>query len=168
MIDSLTFLPMALTTCKLHGIFGWTEPLKSRQVFPQTTLIPLLTKVISGLSQIKRTTLYDPESINEERRAKFIRWYMYLYVKPLKLTQAFMLRDELLEYCMSDIDILCCCCKQFCTLFKKVTSSGPEDEGIDSFQHCITNASTYNLTYRCLFLSPETIVVLPTSEYLCE
>lgn len=40
--------------------------------------------------------------------------------------------------------------------------------GIDPFENCITIASACNLVYRTLFLSPETIGIIPSHGYRLE
>ncbi|XP_038075247.1 uncharacterized protein LOC119743012 [Patiria miniata] len=73
----------------------------------------------------------DPDGMNEEGRTEFNQWYDEESGRP------FVLKDELLAYCISDIDILSRCCQQFRLLFKQVTSLGPDDDGVDPFKNCI-------------------------------
>ena len=101
--------------------------------------------------------------MSPERRTEFYSWYE----KEKTLGKTFNLQDELLAYCVSDVDILRRCCVQFRYLFQKVTSTGLSDKGVDPFQNCITIASACNLVFRRNFLTPKTIAVLPPNGYNC-
>ncbi|KAJ8018954.1 hypothetical protein HOLleu_42764 [Holothuria leucospilota] len=82
---------------------------------------------------------------------------------------------ELVDYCVSDVDILRRCCLLFRSLFMDITGkeidNNVEDEeeegdgvvtkrvGVDPFRHCITIASACNLVFRRNFMKPNSIAV---------
>lgn len=85
-------------------------------------------------------------------RKKFLIWYNE------HKGYRFDFRQELLEYCRSDVDILKQCCLKFRENFMEITN-------IDPFEQCITIASACNLVFRTNFLQPETIGLIPHHGY---
>ena len=148
-IDSMNFIPMALS--KLPGAFGLTELAKG--YFPHFfNTRANQGKVLSHLPEMKS---YNPDSMKPTNRQKFVDWY-YKHQH-----DAFDLKQEIIKYCQSDVDILHRCCLHFRSLFINMTADDTTP-GIDPFQHCITIASACNLVYRTKFLEPCTIgVILP-------
>ena len=98
--------------------------------------------------------------MSPERRDEFHAWYE----GEKALGQPFDMQEELLSYCISDVDILRRCCIQFRELFMSITSRNQDDEGVDPFKNCITIASACNLVFRRNFLTPETIAILPPED----
>ena len=154
-VDSINFLPMALS--KLPQTFGYKELHKG--FFPHLWNTKQNQEYEGPFPDAK---YYPPDSMSPEKRQQFYEWYEG------EKGKHFVLQDELLKYCISDVQILRRCCLQFRTLFKKVSSQGENDEGIDPFQNCITIASACNLVYRRNFLSADTIAVLPPTGYECK
>ena len=99
--------------------------------------------------------------MSEGRRKQLYVWYE----AQKRENRVFDLHEELLAYCISDVDILKRCCIQFRKLFMHITSTGPGDCGVDPFKTCITIASVCNLVFRRNFLAKDTITVLPPNDY---
>jgi len=68
------------------------------------------------------------------------------------------MKDEILKYCESDVDILMRSCMAFRDIFMQETT-------IDPFERSLTIASACNLVFRKLFLKPETIAIIPHNGY---
>jgi len=68
------------------------------------------------------------------------------------------MKDEIIKYCESDVDILLRSCMAFRDIFINETS-------IDPFERSLTIASACNLVFRKLFLKPETIAIIPHNGY---
>ena len=105
---------------------------------------------------------YSPDSMKRDDRERFYEWYTK------HRNNQFVLRDELLRYCISDVDILRKCCLKFRDMFMQISATDGSDRGVDPFQSCITIASACNLLYRRNFLEPETIAVIPPHGYRTE
>ena len=101
---------------------------------------------------------YNPDSMKPTDRQKFVDWY-YKHQH-----DAFVFKQEIIQYCQSDVDIHRRCCLHFRSLFMSM-SADDTTCGIDPFQHCITIASACNLVYRTKFLEPRTIGVIPPQGY---
>ena len=146
MIDSINFLPMALA--KLPKMFELKELRKGH--FPH-----LFNKkenqnaILDGLPDVQ---YYNPDAMKPDDRKKFLIWYNE------HKGYRFDFRQELLEYCRSDVDILKQCCLKFRENFMEITN-------IDPFEQCITIASACNLVFRTNFLQPETIGLIPHHGY---
>ena len=79
----------------------------------------------------------------------------------------FVLKDEILKYCRSYVDILRKGCLTFRKMFMDVTCKG-ELQGIGPFGSCITIASACNLVFRRNFLDNESIEIIPANGYTPE
>ena len=71
----------------------------------------------------------------------------------------FDLQDELLKYCISDVDTLQRVCVTFREIFFHVTN------GIEPFEISITIASGFNLMYRTMFLKENQVAFIPPHGY---
>ena len=145
-IDSLNFLPMSLS--KLPVTFGLKE--LSKGFFPH------LFNTLNNQNYVGPMPLlecYDPEGMSSESRTIFYSWYETQRYK------VFHLQQELLKYCVSDVDILQRACGMFRDTFVKVA------DGIEPFERAITIASACNLVYRSLFLKKDQIALLPPHGY---
>ncbi|XP_053406566.1 uncharacterized protein LOC123556078 [Mercenaria mercenaria] len=146
MIDSINFLPMALS--KLPAMFGFDELKKG--YFPH-----LFNKkenqrvVLDGLPDL---SFYNPDGMKPDDRQTFLKWYS----RHKNDTSDF--QEQLLDYCKSDTDILRRCCLRFREDFMDTTD-------IDPFEQCITMASACNLVFRTKFLESETIGLIPRQGY---
>ncbi|XP_045201509.2 uncharacterized protein LOC123555044 [Mercenaria mercenaria] len=146
MIDSINFLPMALS--KLPAMFGFDELKKG--YFPH-----LFNKkenqrvVLDGLPDL---SFYNPNGMKPDDRQTFLKWYSR------HKNDTFDFQEQLLDYCKSDTDILRRCCLRFREDFMDTTD-------IDPFEQCITMASACNLVFRTKFLESETIGLIPRQGY---
>ena len=70
----------------------------------------------------------------------------------------FRMKDELVAYCDSDVDILKTSMMRFHALFKEVTSQNP-------FAHSITLPSACNRYFRTRFLESHTLALIPHGGY---
>ncbi|CAG2185008.1 unnamed protein product [Mytilus edulis] len=153
MIDSLNFLPMALS--KLPKMFGIKELQKG--YFPH--LYNRKENQTSVLNQLPDVKFYNPDAMKSEDRENFLEWYQ------TNVKVMFDFQKELLKYCRSDVDILRRCCLRFRELFMSMTKSATGDGGIDPFETCITIASACNLVFRTKFLRADTIGIIPAQGY---
>jgi hypothetical protein len=95
---------------------------------------------------------YNPDDMSISNRKNFYTWYEQ------QKDKTFNFRQEFLDYCISDVDILRRCCAQFkSTLYVLVR--------VDPFQESITFASTANLGYRRGFMPSDTIAIIPIMGY---
>ncbi len=146
MIDSLNFLPMALS--KLPAMFGFNELEKG--TFPHAFNRKENQQVISD--HLPEVHYYNPDGMKPDDRAIFLNWYKENKTNP------FDFEKELLKYCRSDVEILRRCCLKFRDDFMSIT-------GIDPFERCITIASACNLVFRTNFLQPEALGIIPPHGY---
>jgi hypothetical protein len=145
-LDSLNFLPMALS--KLPGAFGLKELAKG--YFPH-----LFNNVENQnyKGPIPAAHYYNPDGMSSDAKKAFCEWY------ETHRNDYFDMQQELLKYCISDVDILQRACGTFRDTFVKVT------EGIEPFERAVTIASACNLVYRANFLQPEQIALIPPHGY---
>ncbi|XP_053406937.1 uncharacterized protein LOC128559427 [Mercenaria mercenaria] len=142
MIDSINFLPMALS--KLPAMFGFDELKKG--YFPH-----LFNKkenqqvVLDGLPDL---SFYNPDGMKPDDRQTFLKWYSE------HKNDTFKLPRTVIDYCKSDSDILRRCCLRFREDFMDTTD-------IDPFELCLTIAFACNLVFRTNFLKSETIGLIP-------
>ena len=155
-IDSLNFLPTALAN--LPKMFGKKELCKG--YFPH--LINKSDNQDLVLDKLPDASFYGADTMKPDERAKFIDWHTQ------NKNTRFVLKDELIRYCKSDVDILRQCCLHFRDLFMAISSRGDGDCGVDALQSCITIASACNLLFRRNFLEPETIARMPAHGYRFE
>ncbi|XP_064647462.1 uncharacterized protein LOC135500144 [Lineus longissimus] len=102
---------------------------------------------------------YDPGGMQPKDREAFLRWYEN------HKDGHFDLQEELLSYCISDVEVLRRACGKFRNLFLTVTGNGKLEAGIDPFKTCLTIASACNLVYRSNFLQEEAIAIIPLQGY---
>ncbi|XP_033111239.1 uncharacterized protein LOC117112281 [Anneissia japonica] len=154
-IDSLSFLPMPLS--KLPKTFGIKELKKG--YFPHRFNTIENKDYVGSYPDI---SMFDPDKMSESARGDFFAWYNQ------KQNEVFNLRQELIDYCISDVDILRRCCLSFRHIFKQVTTlnDGKDKEGVDPFSNgLITIASACNYVFARNFLQPNTIAIFPPSGY---
>jgi len=141
-LDTLNFLPMALA--KLPKAFGLKELKKG--FFPH--LLNRADNQDYVGDCLPAREYYDPDSMSTENREAFNRWY------DQHKDQPFDLQEELLQYCVSDVDIL----QRGAGAFRKIFV---EATGIDPFVSATTIASACNVVYRTLFLKEDQIPTVP-------
>ena len=153
--DTLNFFPMALS--KLPKSFGVKELCKG--YFPHLKN----TKDDENYKgKLPKMEYFDPEGMSESAKLEFEKWYV---AEKEQVGEEWNLREELLKYCINDVDILRRCCMQFRTMFMEVTKTTEEDPGVDPFKKPITIAAACNLVLRRNFLEPETIAIIPPHGY---
>jgi hypothetical protein len=146
MIDSLSFLPMALS--KLPATFGFEE--LSKGYFPHLFNRKENQNVI--LDHLPDIRFYNPDSMKVEDRSRFVEWYAK------HRNDTFDFQKELLKYCRSDVDILRKCVMRFRNDFLEIT-------GVDPISTCTTIASACHQVFKRNFLEPNTIGIIPPRGY---
>ena len=143
-IDSLNFLPMPLS--KFPKTFGLTELAKGyfSHFFTEANQ--------HYVGPIPDAKYYDPDGMKPEAREAFYKWY------DTQGEKVFNIKEELLKYCRSDVDILRRCCLNFAQTVMGLCKINP-------FEDCITIASLCNLIFCTMFLKKETIAIIPHVGY---
>jgi hypothetical protein len=139
-IDSLSFLTMPLST--FPKTFGLKELKKG--YFPHFFNT---VKNANYIGKIPHKKHYGYNSFNKDSRAKFIKWHDDQMAKDV----VFNMKEEILAYCISDVDIL----KRGCTNFRKQFL----EYGVDPFQYT-TIASTVMALYKAKFMPKDSIAVI--------
>lgn len=147
-IDSLNYLPMSLSALpKALDL----PPEQKKGYFPH------LFNTLSNQNYkgpMPPRTSYCPDSMFEKTHESFEHWYN----EQVNSNYVFDFQKELLEYCMSDVEILA----QACIKFRKLLL---EQCNVDPFLEAVTIASACNLVYRRNFLKPDTIGLIPKQGY---
>lgn len=144
-IDSLNFLPMALD--KLPKAFELHEMKKG--YFPHL----FSTEENQNYSGILPSAhYYDPDGMHASKRKDFEKWHEE------HKNDVFVYQDELLKYCISDVDILQRACASFRQIFHDQCK-------VDPFKESITIASACNLVFRKNFLKSNKIALIPPNAY---
>lgn len=82
--------------------------------------------------------------------------------KLIKIQYLFNMAEELIEYCISDVDILRRACNKFQQMFKSECNVSPYTEAV-------TIASACNRVFRRNFLKHNTVGIIPWNGYrLCD
>lgn len=97
---------------------------------------------------------YSADTMNEKDRDQFLEWHS----EKINSNAVFSLKDELIEYCKIDVDILRKACMRFRTLLLDNTQ-------VDPFDGPITIASTCMKVFRTNYLKPDTISIVPWNGY---
>ena len=145
-IDSLNFFPMPLSA--LPKAFGLKNVLKKRY-------FPHLFNIIENMNykgKLPSISYYSPDSMHTEDRTVFLRWYEE------NKNNDFNMRDELISYCINDVEILTEACFKFRSLLINSCNVCP-------FAEATTIASTCSLVYRRNFLKEDQIAIIPKNGY---
>ena len=108
--------------------------------------------------------MYEGPMLNKElycvsgMKAKAAKEFHDWYDKQAAENYVFYFRRELIEYCISDVTILCQACHSFRKLFSDIA-------GFDPMLHCITLSSACMATYRRNFLPKDKIGIVPDGGY---
>ncbi|CAH2008244.1 unnamed protein product, partial [Acanthoscelides obtectus] len=145
-LDSLNYFPMPLTA--LPKAFDLKELKKG--YFPHYSTLWL----IRIIGPIPALDFYDPDHLKEDAREKLLKWHGERQAEGY----VFDFQKEIVEYCISDVEILTQACLKFRDLMKTETT-------VDPFQESTTIASCCNKVFRRNFLKPETIGVIPKGGY---
>ncbi|CAH1980933.1 unnamed protein product [Acanthoscelides obtectus] len=138
-LDSLNYFPMPLTA--LPKEFDLKELKKG--YFPH--LFNTLAHQ-NYVGPIPALNFYDPDHLKEDAREKLLKWHGERQAEGY----VFDFQKEIVEYCISDVEILTQACLKFRDLMKTETT-------VDPFQESTTIASCCNKVFRRNFLKPETI-----------
>lgn len=140
-VDSLNFFPMALS--KLPKAFGVQELRKG--YFPHLFNVPESWGYVGPMPDAH---YYGPEQMSASGRQEFLSWY------ESQRGKTFCFRQELVSYCISDVDILQRCCGVFRKLFVECT-------GLEPFTKSITIASACSRVYRTHYLESGLVALIP-------
>ena len=87
-----------------------------------------------------------------DKQAQFSAWYERVKNKN------FNNREELLTYCMDDVNVLRQACCAFRNLFLKLVK-------MDPYWHAITILSICNKVFRTMFPQPDSVRIIPRGGY---
>lgn len=144
-IDSLSFLTTSLSN--LPAMFGLSELKKG--FFPHWFNTSANKDYVGAYPD---TAFYMPKHMSVSREAEFIVWHK----KKIEDGEIFDFRKEILEYCVSDVDIL----RRACMTLR---NKSIDELGIDPFSY-ITIAGYCLAVYRHKFMPERTIAVLKREE----
>ncbi|XP_018573827.1 uncharacterized protein LOC108912895 [Anoplophora glabripennis] len=145
-LDSLNYFPMPLT--KLPKAFGLGDDFK-KGYFPHLFNTEENQNYVGPLPAVE---YYSPDTMKEEDRKKFLSWY-----EDHKSDEFDMQRD-IVQYCISDVEILTAACVKF---RHQLIDTG----NVCPFTEACTIASACNKIYRRNFLKPNTIGIIPKNGY---
>ena len=91
---------------------------------------------------------YGADYMSGDERARFLEWYEEHKDK------IFCNKQELLAYCIDDVNVLRQACCAFRNLFLKLFK-------MDPFRQVITTSSICNKVLRTMFLKPDTVGIVP-------
>lgn len=149
-LDSLNFLPMSLSA--FTKTFGLGETANGHTLkkgyFPHFANTPL--NVATYVGDVPAKKYFGPSSFRKEaERMKFDAWWAKRQ-EAVENGQPYVFKQELIDYCISDVHLLKAGCEQFRDLFIEHTR-------VDPFGN-VTIASTCMAIFRQNFLPPNTII----------
>ncbi|XP_018574533.1 uncharacterized protein LOC108913463 [Anoplophora glabripennis] len=145
-LDSLNYFPMALS--RLPKAFGLGNNLK-KGYFPHLFNTAENQNYVGPLPVAE---YYDPDNMKPEDHSKFLEWHEE------HKDDEFNMRRDLVEYCISDVEILTAACLKFREQLMETGNVCPYTEAC-------TIASACNKVYRRNFLKPNTIGIIPKGGY---
>lgn len=145
-IDSINYFPMALAALPKAFDLG---PEMKKGYFPHLFNTSANKDYEGSLPALE---YYDPDHLNEDARLKLLEWHQE------HLHDNFNMQNELVAYCISDVDILTKACLKFRKMFLVECNVCP-------FTEAVTIASACNLVFRRNFLQPQTIGLIPRHGY---
>ncbi|KAJ8953532.1 hypothetical protein NQ317_000050 [Molorchus minor] len=145
-IDSLNYFPIALS--KLPKVFDLGPELK-KGYFPHLFNTEANKNYVGPLPPV---AYYDPDNMKEVAREKFLQWYEE------HKSSEFNMQKDIVEYCISDVEIL----KMACLKFRRHML---ETSNVCPFTEACTIASACNKVFRRNFLEPNTIGIIPKNGY---
>jgi len=95
---------------------------------------------------------YGADYMSGDERAQFLEWYEE------QKDKLFCNKQELLAYCMDDVNVLRQACCAFRNLFLKLVK-------MDPFREAITISSICNKVFGTMFLKPDTVGIIPRAGY---
>ncbi|KAJ8974555.1 hypothetical protein NQ317_000531, partial [Molorchus minor] len=145
-LDSLNYFPMGLS--KLPKVFDLGPELK-KGYFPHLFNTLENEKYVGPLPYVE---YYDADNMKIKDREKFLQWYgQHKY-------DVFDMQRDLVECCVSDVQIL----KEACLKFRQQLL---ETTNVCPFTEACTIASACNKVFRRNFLEPNTIGIIPKDGY---
>jgi len=95
---------------------------------------------------------FTGQTMSADERTQFMQWY------DEQKGKLFLNKDELLAYCMDDVNVLRQACCAFRNLFLKLVK-------MDPFREAITISSICNKVFRTMFLKPDAVGIIPRAGY---
>nr|XP_015834829.1 PREDICTED: probable DNA polymerase [Tribolium castaneum] len=148
-LDSLNFIQLPLS--KFPEAFKFEE---SKGFFPHFFNT---NDNFNYIGPIPDKHYYGCDTMKTKERADFLTWHR----EQLANNYVFNLKDEILKYCILDVNILRKGCLKFRECFLKINNN------VDPFLESLTIASACNLVFRRNFLKSETIGIIPKNGYRC-
>ncbi|XP_018570294.1 uncharacterized protein LOC108910225 [Anoplophora glabripennis] len=145
-LDSLNYFPMALS--KLPKAFGLGDNFK-KGYFPHIFNTPANANYVGPLPAAE---YYDPDNMKPEESSKFLEWHEE------HKNDEFNMQRDLVEYCISDLEILTAACLKFREQLMETGNVCPYTEAC-------TITSACNKVYRRNLLKPNTIGIIPKGGY---
>ena len=142
-IDSLFFLPMPLAS--FPSTLNLTELKKG--FFPHLFNTPDDQQYVGRIPDLE---FYDPDGMIAKTKDELTRWY----ADQVRCNVSFNFRQEMIDYCKSDVALL----KEGCEAFQQQFQS---QAGFNPMAKCMTIARACNLYWRKHHLPPNTIAVEP-------
>ncbi|KAG8222554.1 hypothetical protein J437_LFUL016755 [Ladona fulva] len=139
-IDSLNFLPMALT--KLPISLGLQDSFV-KGYFPHFHNTKENSRYVDPLPAPE---MYGIETMASKEKSEFLKWHGELS----RSSYVFLMELEIKKYCIQDVHILPMSCLHFREIFIATT-------GVDPFCKAVTIASACIKVFRWNFLQPDTI-----------
>ncbi|XP_031348773.1 uncharacterized protein LOC116174886 [Photinus pyralis] len=146
-LDSLNYFQMALS--KLPKVFGLKELKKG--YFPHLFNITENQNYIGPIPPIET---FDPDNLRCNERQELMEWH----AGKIAENYVFNFKEELIEYCVSDVDILAQSCLKFRQLMIKEGNVCP-------FTESVTLPGACNKIFRRGFMTPNTIGLIPKGGY---
>ena len=142
-IDSLCFLPIPLYA--FSATFNLSELKKG--FFPHLFNIPAHQNYVGRIPDLE---FYDPDSMMSSKKEELLRWH----ADQVRRNVVFDFKQELLDYCKSDVALLKAGCQAFQREFEN-------EAGFNPMVECYTIAGACNLFWRKNYLPANTIAVEP-------
>ena len=142
-IDSFCFLPMPLAS--FASTFNLTELKKG--FFPHLFNTPDHQNYVGRIPDIE---FYDPDSMMVEKKKELLQWHS----DQVRRNVVFDFKQEMIEYCKSDVALLKAGCKAFQREFQN-------EAGFNPMAESFTIAGACNRYWRMKHLTPGSIAVEP-------
>ncbi|CAH1104349.1 unnamed protein product [Psylliodes chrysocephalus] len=138
-----------MSLSKLPEAFGFSELTKG--YFPHLFNTVKNQNYVGSIPPIE---YYNSDSLKEEDREKLLKWH----AERVAVNYVWDFQKEIVNYCLSDVDILTRACLKFRELMLKESNVCP-------FLEATTIASSCNKVFRRNFLKPNTIGIIPKRGY---
>ena len=142
-IDSPCLLPMPLAS--FPSTFNLTKLKKA--FFPHLFNTPDNQQYVGRIPDVE---FYDPDGMLAKKKQELLNWH----ADQVRRNVSFNFRQEMIDYCKSDLTLLKAGCEAFQPEFQT-------QAGFNPMAKCMTIASACNLYWRKHHLPPDTITVEP-------